>query len=63
MKRKLFCEFGPICYQISLRKERIKRNIKDFFSKDMIAHDKTDVDLKILNKITLFANRKKTNGC
>ena len=62
MKRKLFCEFGPICYQISLRKERIKRNIKDFFSKDMIAHDKTDVDLKYLIKSHYSPIERKLTG-
>lgn len=29
-KRKLFCEYGPICYQISLFKEALKKDFKDF---------------------------------
>ena len=28
-KRKLFCEYGPIAYKISLRKEAIKKDLKD----------------------------------
>lgn len=28
-KRKLFCEYGPICYQTSLRKEWILRSVRD----------------------------------
>lgn len=31
-KRKLFCEYGPICYKISLFKECQKRNLKDLKS-------------------------------
>ena len=27
-KRKLFCEYGPIAYKISLRKEAIKKILK-----------------------------------
>lgn len=30
MSRKLFCEYGPICYKISLFKECRKKEIKDF---------------------------------
>lgn len=29
-KRKLFCEYGPICYKISLFKEAKKKDWKDF---------------------------------
>ena len=28
-KRKLFCEYGPICYKISLFKEALKKDFKD----------------------------------
>ena len=30
MGRKLFCEYGPIFYKISLFKEAIKKDLKDF---------------------------------
>ena len=29
MGRKLFCEYGPICYKISLFKEAKKKDFKD----------------------------------
>ena len=29
MGRKLFCEYGPVCYKISLYKEALKKNLKD----------------------------------
>ena len=29
-KRKLFCEYGPIFYKISLLKETLKKDLKDF---------------------------------
>ena len=31
-KEILFCDINPTCYAISLRKEIIKRHIKDFMS-------------------------------
>ena len=34
---KLFCEINPACYAISLKKEIIKRHIKDFLSKEKFA--------------------------
>jgi len=39
MSRKLFCEISPMCYKISVKKEKLRRNIKDFFSKDKIAKE------------------------
>ena len=30
MGRKLFCEYGPIAYKISIFKEARKKDIKDF---------------------------------
>lgn len=29
-KRKLFCEYGPLFYKISLLKEALKKDLKDF---------------------------------
>ena len=37
MGRKLFCDINPACYEISLRKEIMKRHLKDFFSKEKIS--------------------------
>lgn len=48
--RKLFCEYGPVCYQISLKKETLKRHLKDFFSNTKIAKTKVDYELPILVK-------------
>lgn len=50
MARKLFCEYGPICYQISLHKEYLKRNIKDFFSKEKIAKNHSKENLPYIIK-------------
>ncbi len=36
-KRKLFCEISPICYQISMGKEWLLRDIRDFLGKDKFA--------------------------
>lgn len=37
MGRKLFCEYGPICYKISEKKERLINKTKDFFSNEKFA--------------------------
>lgn len=36
-KRRNFCDINPLFYSISLHKEIIKRNLKDFFSKEKFA--------------------------
>ena len=33
MKRKLFCEYGPLAYDISIRKEALKKDIEDYIIK------------------------------
>lgn len=48
MKRKLFCEINPFCYEISVRKERIKRHIKNILTNKRFATKKSEV---ILNNI------------
>lgn len=45
MGRKLFCELSPICYKISVEKEILLRNLKDFFRKDKIAKTKSSEPL------------------
>ncbi len=41
MKRKLFCDINPTCYKISVKKETLRRNIKDFLSSEKIAKEKS----------------------
>lgn len=36
-KRKLFCEYGPICYKISLYKEALRKDWRDFKAKKKFA--------------------------
>ena len=45
MARKLFCDIGPTCYKISEKKEILFRNIKDFFSKEKFAKEKSKEEL------------------
>ena len=40
MGRRLFCDINPTCYEISLRKEIMRRKLKDFFSREKIAHQR-----------------------
>lgn len=39
-KRKLFCEYGKVAYNISLTKECLKRDIKDFINGNKFAKKK-----------------------
>lgn len=45
-KRKLFCDINPTCYKISIKKENLKRDIKDFFSHEVISKNRTKEKLK-----------------
>lgn len=47
MKRKLFCEISPLTYKISMEKGILLRNIKDVFSKEYFAKEKTEEKLPI----------------
>lgn len=48
--RKLFCELNPTCYKISLKKERLKRRLKNTFSREKLAKEKSDKELKYIIK-------------
>ena len=41
-ERRLFCDINPTCYAISLKKEKIKRHIKDLLSKEKFAKQKSE---------------------
>lgn len=49
-KRKLFCEYGPLAYKISLFKECQKRNIKDLLSGEKFAKKKSYDNLEYIWK-------------
>ena len=50
MGRKLFCEINPTCYKISVQKEILKRNLKDFLSGEKIAKSHSDRELPVVVK-------------
>ncbi len=50
MKRKLFCEICPLTYKISVCKEIIFRKLKDMFSNEKIASEKSDSKLEYIIK-------------
>ncbi len=62
MARRLFCEISPTCYKISLKKEIFKRHIKDFFSKDKIASEKSKADLPNIIKAHTSILLRKLHG-
>lgn len=47
-KRKLFCEICPLTYRISVFKCCVVRKIRDFFSKERFAKEKTSEPLPVL---------------
>ena len=49
-KRKLFCEYGPIAYKISLKKEAIKKDLKDLKAEKKFAKKKNKENLQYIWK-------------
>lgn len=50
MARKLFCDISPTTYKISLKKERLLRNVKDIVNIGKIAKTKSKMELPIIVK-------------
>ncbi len=50
MQRKLFCEINRTCYRISLAKEILRRNLKDLFSGQKIAWERSGETLPVIVK-------------
>ena len=62
MARKLFCELNPTCYKISVKKEILKRNIKNFLNKSKLATEITNKELpNIVKSHTSIILRKLHN--
>ena len=62
MPRKLFCEISPICYDISVFKERTKRNIKNKFDNKKLAKKRVNYELpNIVKSHTSIILRKLYN--
>ena len=49
MARKLFGDINPFCYKIAVKKERLRRRLKDFFSFEKFATNKYDGETKLSN--------------
>ncbi len=62
MGRKLFCDINPTCYKISRRKEIIKKNLKDTFSKEKIAKKRIKEELPNIVKGHSSILLRKLNG-
>ena len=41
-RRKLFCEFSPFCYEISVVKCCLLRRLRDLFSRERFCHKRFD---------------------
>lgn len=50
MQRKLFCEINRTCYRISLAKEILRRDLKDLFSGQKIARERSGETLPVIVK-------------
>ncbi len=44
-QKRLFCDINPTCYAISLKKEHLKRHIKNFMSNEVFSKAKSDEKL------------------
>lgn len=62
MSRMLFCDLGPTCYKISVKKEIARRNIKDFFSNKKIAVYRDDKQLPNIVKAHSSILLRKLHG-
>ena len=62
MTRKLFCELGPTAYEISLKKERLKRDIKNTLSSDKIAKEYSNQELEYIVKSHTSLLLRKLHG-
>ena len=49
-KRKLFCQLSPLCCEISLKKECLRRDVRDMFSKEKFAKEKNTLPLPVVVK-------------
>ena len=47
-KKRLFCELGPVAYQISLRKEILTRHLKNLAGRERFARERTDTWLPVV---------------
>lgn len=62
MSRKLFCEINPVCYDISVFKERTKRNIRNQFNSGILAKTRISEELpNIVKSHTSIIMRKLYN--
>ena len=61
-KRKLFCEYGPVFYKISLAKEALKKDIKDLISGRKIAKRKNKNNLEYIWKSDARIMERKLHG-
>ena len=61
-KRKLFCEYGSVCYAISLFKECRKRDIQDFVKGNKFAKEKNKENMKFIWKGHTSVIKRKLEG-
>lgn len=62
MERKLFCELGPTAYKISLRKEELKRDLKNMLSKEKIAKTFSNEEFEYIIKSHTSLLLRKLHG-
>ena len=60
--RRLFCDINPLCYQLSVKKEILKRHAKNFWSKEKIAKEHRDALLPNIVKSHSSILIRKLNG-
>lgn len=61
-RKRLFCELGPTAYKISLKKQILKRHLKNFFSSDKFAVVRSKKPLKEVGHSTCCCMIKRGEG-
>jgi vancomycin resistance protein VanW len=61
MPKRLFCEISPVTYRISVKKERIKRHIKNITDKTKFAKEKAEPLAVVLYKHSSLIRRQLGN--
>lgn len=63
MARRLFCEYGPVCYRISLLKEYLLRDFKTLFGGRRYARTRSESPLPCLVKGHVSVLLRRLEGC
>lgn len=62
LRRKLFCEYGPVCYYLSVWKENRRKEIMDLLSRKNFAKNKLQCPAILRDQGALFFAPQEIRG-